>query len=172
LKNEFQKYSRELAAVEHHRAVLKNTVEQMEKQLKQSIDSSYPVEYNKRGDDVDHLRKQIMRYQAKSTALEELCNTYRTSVLAMYADGASYGAAQFGWQPYGTDDPSLTANQVHVIGVAWIEREVNAIKHSYENEIRVLESEIDELRAKLNQSNFYNMELRKHFEDNIRAIHR
>ena len=52
-------------------------------------------------EDEEALRRQVMRYKVRAAAMEELASVYRTSVLALYADGASYGAAQFGWQPMG-----------------------------------------------------------------------
>ena len=50
-------------------------------------------------DDMDgneQLVRQVARYKAKAGAMEELVTIYRTSVTALYSDGSSYGAAQFG----------------------------------------------------------------------------
>lgn len=57
-------------------------------------------------------------------------------------------------------------------GVGWIEREMNAVKHSYEDEARLLDAEVAELRAKQRQANSYILELRKRFEENMRSIYR
>lgn len=66
----------------------------------------------------------------------------------------------------------LTLFDESLLGVGWIEREMNAVKHSYEDEVRLLDAEAAELRAKLRQSNSYIMELRKSFEENMRSIYR
>lgn len=49
---------------------------------------------------------------------------------------------------------------------------MNAVKHSYEDEVRLLDAEVAELRAKQRQANSYIMELRKRFEENMRSIYR
>jgi hypothetical protein len=54
----------------------------------------------------------------------------------------------------------------------WIEREISNIKRSYEGEIKALEAETGELRAKLKQSTSYVAELMKRFEDNMKAMYR
>jgi peptidoglycan hydrolase CwlO-like protein len=49
---------------------------------------------------------------------------------------------------------------------------MNAVKHSYEDEVRLLDTEVAELRAKLRQSTSYIQELQKRFEENMRSIYR
>lgn len=49
---------------------------------------------------------------------------------------------------------------------------MTAVKHSYEDEVRILDSEVAELRAKLRQSNSYIQELRRRFEESMRSIYR
>lgn len=49
---------------------------------------------------------------------------------------------------------------------------MNAVKHSYEDEARLLDAEVAELRAKQRQANLYIVELRKRFEENMRSIYR
>jgi hypothetical protein len=126
------------------------------------------------GADLEALQRQVLRYKARAAAMDQLASMYRTSVLALYADGASYGAAQFGWQPHGVpvEFQANKGNGLHLIGVGWIEREMNAVKHSYEDEVRLLDAEVGELRSKLRQSSSYIVELRKRFEENMRAIYR
>jgi hypothetical protein len=126
------------------------------------------------GADLEALQRQVLRYKARAAAMDQLASMYRTSVLALYADGASYGAAQFGWQPHGVpvEFQANKGNGLHLIGVGWIEREMNAVKHSYEDEVRLLDAEVGELRSKLRESSSYIVELRKRFEENMRAIYR
>ncbi len=49
---------------------------------------------------------------------------------------------------------------------------MNTVRHSYEDEVRVLDSEVSDLRAKLRQSASYIEELRKQFEENMKAMYR
>ncbi len=195
----------ELKAVSHHRAVLRDTVEQLERQVRQKADKiadlefqldSQAQQYDRYNEDVDtsmvsasggdnggddELRRQVVRYKARAAAMEELSVTYRVSIMALYADGASYGAAQFGWQPFGesssssgTDGSKQQADSAVVtgLGVGWIEREMTAIKHCYEDEIRLLDNEVNDLRAQLRQSRSFTTELRRRFEDSMKSLYR
>ena len=56
--------------------------------------------------------------------------------------------------------------------VGWIERELAAVKRSYEEEVRVLDTEVSELRAKLRQAVSYSSELRRRYEDSMKSIFR
>jgi hypothetical protein len=96
--------------------------------------------------------------------MQQLTIAIRLGVIALYVDGASYGAAQFGWQD--------VEGVVDSPGVSWIEREIATIKRSYEEEIRILETETTELRSKVRQSNSYIGELRKRFEESMKAMYR
>lgn len=79
---------------------------------------------------------------------------------------ASYGAAQFGWQPHDEVFGSFG------IGVGWIEREINAVRHIFENEIRSYDSELEELKAKLRQSMSYSTELRRRYEESVKTVYK
>lgn len=211
----------ELKAVSHHRTVLRDSVEQLERQVRQKTDVIADLESeidkmkqqhrysgsgksrndmnvdldtsivsasgdgggvsgnNPSGD--DELRRQVARYRARAAAMEELSVTYRVSIMALYADGASYGAAQFGWQPFHSDNHSSegaskqqqdTASFVVGLGVGWIEREMTAVKHCYEDEIRLLDTEVNDLRAQLRQSRSFTTELRRRFEDSMKSLYR
>ena len=105
------------------------------------------------------LRRQIARYHARCTGMEELVSCYRTGVIALYPDGSSYGAAQYasnyekknnnnsnsmnGMNPM--YNKSVTNNSNHGKNYGngnangWIEREISNIKKSYEEEIKLLE---------------------------------
>lgn len=193
----------EVEALCHHRGVLRESMERLEKELRSKVDalaealyqiqqghdggsllglhhmelgpmggSSASVATELRGvfnrertlDEEESLRRQLARFRAKSLAMEELVAIYRSGVLALYADGASYGAAQFGWQQHAQAQDGL--------GVGWIEREMGLVKRSYDDEIRLLEAEVNELRGKLRQSGSYISELRKRFEENMKAMYR
>ena len=119
--------------------------------------------------------------------MDDLVAVYRAGLVALYPDGTSYGAAQFGethkdkglGQGLGQQKPrnntsmtqpsATTANATATAaklavgggGGGWIEREIAAIKHSYEEEMKLLESETNELRGKLRQSDKYISELRR-----------
>ena len=58
------------------------------------------------------------------------------------------------------------------MGAGWIERELAAVKRSYEEEVRVLDAEISELRAKLRQTTSYSAELRRRYEDSMKSVFR
>ena len=125
LRSELNKYRsentelvQELNAVNHHRTVLRDTLDQLDREVREKVDllsdlqatrqlraghlgADDTVNVNSAGDVEETLHRQVMRYKARAAAVDELATIYRTSVLALYADGASYGAAQFGWQPHG-----------------------------------------------------------------------
>jgi hypothetical protein len=206
VKHELSTLQQELQAVSHHRNVLRETVDQLEKQLRSKVDSWVESHFahdtsgisgnlhhhphqqlggnedspgstsarvkdsgnNTRrlnaNEDDEHSRKQVLRFRARAMAMEELASIYRGGVLALYADGASYGAAQYGWQQHSDSRDGL--------GVGWIEREIASIKKSYEEEIRLLDAEVNELRAKLRQSVSYVGELSKRFEENMKSFYR
>lgn len=186
----------ELQAINHHRTILRDTIEQLDRELKDKIDiineyqSKYldsntnnndqhqQHHYNKSYHNNDHsidiedeLRRRVHRYQARSIAMEELATIYRTSILALYSDGASYSAAQYGWQPINIPQGFVNKG-LHLIGVGWIERELNVVKHSYEEEIKLLDHEVIEIRNKLRQANNYTIELRKQFDENMKSMYR
>ena len=168
--------------MKHNRDVLRATIEQLEKQIKIKSDllsdsiadkdkliREYGLSDDAHGGGSDYsegeddaLRRQIHRYRVKATALDELVSLYRRSVMALYPDGSSYGAAQF----------SALHEASNNGGKGWIEREIHHVKKSYDEEIRVLDSEVDELRNKLRQNNVYTNQLRRQFEDSIKALYR
>ena len=209
IRREAQGRESELRAVEHHRDVLRDTVEQLERQVRLKTDAladamRYPHSVDGTGvggsEEEEVLRRQIARYHARCTGMDELVCSYRAGVLALYADGSSYGAAQYapfldkkkssnssiaGVNPMynrslsgsinGTNKNSSNfkdTRESYGGGTGWIEREIHNIKRSYEEEIKLLEAETGELRGKLRQSGSYISELRKRFEDNMKAMYR
>jgi peptidoglycan hydrolase CwlO-like protein len=167
LRKDLAHSAKELKAANHHRAVLRDTIDEVEKQVRQKTDAladtqsvSISMSYM-HTDDSESLHRMISRYRARSLAMEELVAIYRAGVLALYADGSTYGAANHAW----TDEPDG-------LGVGWIEREINTVKRSYDEEVRVLEVEVGELHGKLRQSNSFVTELRRRFEENMRAMYK
>lgn len=63
-------------------------------------------------------------------------------------------------------------SKVGGVGAGWIERELAAVKRSYEEEVRVLDAEVSELRAKLRQTTSYSAELRRRYEDSMKSVFR
>ena len=197
LEQENKELRAEIQAISHHRGILKQTIEQVEKQLRlksediAEITSQRDVldfQYRKLtrdgdgdvmgdNDDDDVLRKQCNRFRARSLAMEELLSIYRASVMALYPDGSTYGAAQF--QAFTRPLSTGTGGNGAEAGVTaslqpskWIEREMQHVRKSYEDEIRVLDGEVNELRTKLKQSGSYVSELRKRFEENLKTLYR
>ena len=215
----------ELKAVNHHRTVLRDATEQLERSVKNQADTIADLEFQverlqgrtcsrsgaaaaaagldtsfasgdwantsmegaagaqRDSSGEEALLRQVNRYKARAAAMEELSVTYRVSVLALYSDGSSYGAAQFGWQPYDETSSSSNNRRIHhyhhnasdtnggdehsspFVGlvVAWIEREMTAVKHCNEDEIRLLDSEVSDLRVQLRQSRSFTAELRRRY---------
>ena len=105
----------------------------------------------------------------------------------MYADGTSYSYAQFcsrlrlQQSQAGTarSDYSISHNnsQSHTYtgvtgngsGMGWMEMNIEAVRNSFESEMRQLDSEIIELRGKLRQSECFSAELSRRFEDSLKT---
>ena len=167
----------------HHRSVLRDTVDQMEVEIKKRSDSladqasaaaaSAHAKESKRGaledsstsnnkansPDDDVLRKQVGRFKARATAMEALVGIYRTGLIALYPDGSSYGTAQF----------TALERSSYGFPSGWAESEVAAVRNSFEEEIHLFESVVDELRGRLRQGASYISELRKRLEESLRA---
>ena len=124
MRTEYEQYRtenaelvQELSAVNHHRTVLRDTIEQLDREVREKMDmltdlqatvGAYPAHgvgvdssfaALAQGELDDGLHRQVLRYKARAAAVDDLATIYRTSVLALYSDGASYSAAQFGGVP-------------------------------------------------------------------------
>ena len=171
LRSELDKYRtentelvQELSAVNHHRTVLRDTLDQLDREVRERVDLLSDLQASTRhhtsphgkgrqgldetalgvmGDVEEGLHRQVLRYKARAKAFEELSTIYRTSVLALYADGASYGAAQFGWQPHSgagaSGEFSTKPHHIQLIGTSF------ALSLSFY--IAVLHSVIAEMRS-------------------------
>ena len=190
-------FHRELKAVSHHRNVLRDSVEELEKQLRARAedlaDAQHQAQQFLAGDDAsivsgggrnhrdrdrnadeeDVLRKQLARFRARTLELETLISIYRRAVLALYPDGTSYGAAQYEQQQALAHAPTgQQQQQQEGFAAEWIETEMALVKRSYDEEIRLLDREVGELRAKLQQSGSYLGELRKRFEEMMKSMYK
>ena len=216
--------NKELKAVSHHRNVLRDTIEQLEKQIKLKYDQLAEVTsqnemltnriqqnehrhnnnnssnslnnsnhnntsrgslfgssgtMNDNDEECDVLRRQSNRFRIRSFAMEELVTIYRMGIMALYPNGATYSSAQYSLiqdshnsYDNNNDNDIIIGNMNQNNNGGWIEKELNNIKKSYDEEIKVLDLEVTELRSKLRQSNSYISELRKRFEENIKTLYR
>merc|ERR1711871_913825 len=179
LKNDLKNANDELLGVQHHRSVLRETVEKLEKHCHDKNDEiadlKTKVPSDVRGDDGDDemLRKQSQRYRQRAISLEELVSMYRSAVIALFPDGSSYGAAQFLSTKLNFSVPlPEDSGGVEIRDSNWVEKELNTIRWSYIEEIKLLEGEVSELYTKLRQSSSYTIELKKRFEENLKAMYR
>jgi hypothetical protein len=124
------------------------------------------------GEEEEVLRRQIARYRARCSGMDDLVAVFRQGFMALYPDGASYGAAQHGDRDREKGQDKDRARRSGASRGGWVEREITNIKHSYEEEMKLLEAETTELRGKLRQSDKYISELRRRFEDNMKAMYR
>ncbi len=168
--------AQEIDAINFHRTVLKNTIEEMEQKMFDRIEQLLQVELGNISNDTDleKLKREAVRTRTKSKVVEDLSQIYRTGILALYSDGTSYSAAQFGWQPFSSKHEYEIRSSFDYItpGVGWIEREIYALYRSFDEELRVLNDFVSELYTKLKHSQKYSLELRKQFEDHMKAIYR
>ena len=183
LRREIISLKQELRAINHHRNVLRESLDQLEGQLKRRFDfqvegtpgllfdaspgpgldpkqqlddSMTSGKAPERSSDDDVLRKQVARFRARSAALEEVVSIYRSGLMALYPDGSSYSATQMN-----------AADKAGKGG--WAAGEVALLRRSFEDELKLLEAEVDELRGRLKQGASYISELRKRLEESLRA---
>lgn len=183
MKSELEKIAKindeltqEIDAINFHRTVLKNTIEEVEQKMFDRIEYLVQAEIGSISSDTDleKLKRELIRTKAKSKVIDDLSQIYRTGILALYSDGTSYSAAQFGWQPFSSKQDHEGQNIFDYItpGVGWIEREIYTLHRSFDEELHVLNDFISELYTKLKYSQKYSLELRKQFEDHMKAIYR
>lgn len=191
IHEELQQAAQEVQAISHHRDVLREALETLDSQFQGSWDSAIassshadsPVfSHNMAPGDqeslFDLLNKRIQKLQAKVNGCESMLSIYRRAILGLYPDGATYGAAQYGGgylKSLTTQLPNNKAGPVTInflISVNWIEKEIADIKASFEEELRIYDAEVSDLRSRLRQNNSYTSELRRRFEDNVKSIYR
>jgi chromosome segregation ATPase len=150
-----EKSKKEIDAINYHRTVLKSTVEEMESKLCDAVDQigfqvGTPAESEEGW--------EIFRYKNRIQGLNRLCKIYRTGILALYGDNDDYSSDHFG-------------KTECLPWLDWIQRDL-ILQNFFEEEIRILDSRIDELQLKLRQYRKYGLEVRKQFEEILKSIHR
>eukprot|EP00981_Chlorochromonas_danica_P006215 scaffold1307_cov166-Ochromonas_danica.AAC.37 len=177
----------ELERVHAHRAALKDTVDQLDRRLRQSSDPASPgpaphapasvssyrdqTERNRRAEGGDMAAAQqswaVTRYQARARAMEELANLYRQSLQALSPEGPPAKL-----EAYEALDNGASSSIYLKLAVHWIDDEVTTIRNSYEEEIRCLDSQVQDLYSKLKEHQAYEMEMRKQMEDFTKSFYR
>lgn len=176
-----------MRAIHHHRDTLRDALDTLDKQLRAKFDAAIAASNaavphtgtmtaQEQEEYIDSLHKRIQRLQVKSSGLDEILAVYRRGILGLYPDGATYGAAQYGGFHRLVGSRDHHSNQSHSlsinINVHWIEKEITDVRNCYEEELRLYEVEVSDLRSRLRQSNSYSAELRRRFEDNVKTIYR
>lgn len=214
LRREVNEARQEWKAVSHHRNVLRDTVEHLEKQIKNksdeiadvlsknekyssclkalnrdpelarlisvqlstykdsSLDRSNGSNVLPEDDEEDILRNQCHRLRTRTLAMEELVSMYRMGIIALYPDGSSYNLAQYSNLQNNDSEPDGQLSNLTGVNSSWIQKEIEHIRKSYEEEIRLYDMEICELRNKLRHSESYISELRKRFDEVMGSIYR
>lgn len=184
-----------VAADNHHKDVLGNTIERLEKSFrsyKKAVDSGTAGGGNEGssgtgGADAVRLEKQLHHYRMKVAGLEDVVQVYRQQVMALYPDGSTFGAAQFRGVKTGRPNdmsfeqiPSLAYHHHPYAAttshppqdMCWIEREIDLISKSYRDEIRGLELELSEAYGRVEREQAYGTELQKKYEENTKYLFR
>lgn len=162
----------ELRAVSHHRDTLRATVARLEEKIKLLSSASATATTSKLvQDDLNSPlgeERYEARLRARLDAAEGVLDVYRKGIIALYTNSSSYSYAQYAAaisKGYGSTamlDESVGASVGSWQG--WGSRELSLLRTSFEAELKVLESEVIELRGKVRQSNAFSAELSKRFQ--------
>mmetsp|Transcript_25316 Transcript_25316/g.37308 ORF Transcript_25316/g.37308 Transcript_25316/m.37308 type:complete len:934 (-) Transcript_25316:137-2938(-) len=177
LNREVKTLREELDAVRHHRTVLQDSVSQLEglvyrDETKDNSRESRHLNHrwssadnSSTDQDFEYLRRQLVRYQRKQQATDELVSIYRKGLLGLYADGSFYGRLQHA---------GLKESKSSAVGVeiGWIEKDIALVRQCYLEEIELLEGQCDDLLVQIKQGESYRSELRVRLEDTLRALYR
>ena len=153
----------ELKAANHHREVLRDGIEQLEKQLKTTVDAlaeakvqshHHPSKGGAGKEEMDSLRRQNVRYKVRAVALDEVVTTYRRAILSLQ----HYSSSD---EKEGRNSQSQSSSQ--------LSHEMTVLKRCYEEEVSLLEAEVNELYGKLSQAEVYSQEIKRQFEENLKA---
>ena len=140
----------ELKSANHHREVLKDTVEHLEKQLKTTADALAEAKLqnsNYRPDsseEIESLKRQNIRYKVRAVALDEVVTTYRKGILSLNQDQKRN----------------------------FLSHEISVLKKGYEEELSHLESEVTELNGRLTQNDNFMRELKRQYEEDLKALYK
>ena len=162
--SQLQERAEELAAVTHHRDVLRRSVTECEEKLLKQSERVAHLETALRdlGHDVTSLSLEeqndrdaflLARMTQRSKVLGDLAAHYRKGLLALYGNETSYSAAQHASYLKGGD---LSSN-------SWLDDELNHLRTASSAEIDMLESEVIELRKSSSKSRTAYNELKKRF---------
>lgn len=205
-RQELSHLQQEIKAMTHHRNIMKDAFEQLEKQSLIKADTMIDYQYFPQSqmllsstastgtaiasqtatlsDEIDHLSKKLQRSLMKNQIFENIISTYRLSLLALYPDGSSYSSVQYqelmtlyrnhhNLLNAGNAANASVGDQLTVLlSIYWIEKELSDVKKSYDEEIRLLETETTELRNKLRHNRVFIDELRWKYEENVKSMFR
>lgn len=161
LRNEVSYLKVELETMTHHRTVLQNSLTHLEDLLKKEHHLEDPnVEMyslsNREGIVNDFnfnmIRRVCMQLQRKNQTLTELVEVYRKGLFSSISQNNS-------------------ENVANVIS-SWIETDIGLIRRSYNEDIKSLEIEIEEMHRLYNQSESYRHELRTRLDESLRSFYR
>jgi hypothetical protein len=168
---------------------MKDTVEVLDRKLKSYLDPHSPnAPANVRLStqlEMDHNGNSnwlVVRYQARAKAMEELANIYKQSLQSLSPGGPlskllSYEHLEAEYN--GATNTSATGSTYRrtsvlalKIAVNWIEKEINTVRGSYDEELKGLEAEVVDLQVKLKEQQVYEGELRRQLEDFTKSFYR
>lgn len=148
---------REIEAINHHRTVLKSLVEEFESKIRGAPEKSNGEDTVKPKNDED-AEWETIRLKHKVHGLTELVKLYRVGILALYTNGTSYSSTQH-------------EQKLSLPLLDWMDRD-RILQNFYEEDIRILDTRIEELQLKLRQYRKYCLEVRKQFEEILKSVHR
>lgn len=154
-----------------HRSALKDAVDQMDRRLRLASDPTSPVDQAERPRrDGDHNNPSqawlVARYQARARAMEELAGIYRQSLHALSPEGPP--SRLLAYQQMEDNASGLYPK----MAVNWIEKEINTVRDSYNEEIRCLDAQVVDLYSKLKEHQAYEAEMRKQLDDISKSFYR
>ncbi|RYH32485.1 hypothetical protein EON65_00470 [archaeon] len=169
LQNENHLLGMELDKMNAHRLALKSTIEVLDKKLKQASEPPLPVDRRVFEHMDMHVTNTVARFQARARAMEELANIYRQSLQTLSPEGPADKLTAY-QQVFG--DGGGKGGIYIKLAVGWIEKEINTIRTSYDEEIRCLDNQVGELYSKLKEHQAYEDEMRKQLEDYTKSFYR
>lgn len=177
LRNDLDNLSTERMVLQKTILELEGMLKQVQQQLFQKYASednegnrnSTVLNMNPNNDNVvmTHGDKYLLRSQRKFNILENVLTIYRKG---LYHIATSVVKKQTTNNAINSNVLSSSANDINISN--WIHKDVELIRSVYEEEIRILESEGDELYQQLNQGESYRKELRSRLEETMRSMYR
>lgn len=137
--------------------MLKSLVEEFDNKIRGFPDKSNGEEQVRSKSEEDSEWENI-RLKHKVHGLSELVKLYRVGILALYTNGTSYSMTQH-------------EQKFSLPLLDWMDRD-RILQNFYEEDIRILDTRIEELQVKLRQYRKYCLEVRKQFEEILKSVHR